>query len=79
MVLKGIKMLIYLRKITDNDTKKQIETTAEAYERFFGGDESDLDGVCVEISNKNDTDKGEFRISKAGGQANSYRFASAAG
>ena len=79
MVLKGIKMLIYLRKITDNYTKKQIETTAEAYERFFGGDESDLDGVCVEISNKNDTDKGEFRITKAGGQANSYRSASAAG
>ena len=72
-------MLIYLRKITNNDTKKQIETTAEAYERFFDGDESDLNGVDVEISNENDSDKGKFRISKAGGQANSYRFASVTG
>lgn len=72
-------MLIYLRKITNSDTKKQIETTAEAYERFFDGDESDLNGVDVEISNENDSDKGKFRISKAGGQANSYRFASVTG
>ena len=69
-------MLIYLRKITSNDTKKQIETTSEAYMNFFGGDESNPNGVEVVVCNLEGNDNGVFRISKAGGNANSYRFAS---
>lgn len=69
-------MLIYLRKITSNDTKKQIETTSEAYLNFFCGDDSNANGVEVVVSNLKGNDNGVFRISKAGGNANSYRFAS---
>ncbi len=68
-------MLIYLRKITNNDTKKQIETTVEAYELFFGGDISNSTGVTVNIRNAMGNCS-DFRISKAAGSANSYRFSS---
>lgn len=69
-------MLIYLRKITNNDTKKQIETTSEAYVTFFGGDENSVNGIEIQINSSFGNYESSFRISKAGGQANSYRFAS---
>lgn len=72
-------MLIYIRKITNSDTKKQIETTAEAYEFFFNGDPKNPKGVSVEIQNFNGKDKSLFKVSKAGGKANSYRFSSIEG
>lgn len=72
-------MLIYIRKITNSDTKKQIETTAEAYEFFFNGDPKNPKGVNVEIQNYNGKDKSLFKVSKAGGNANSYRFSSVEG
>lgn len=28
-------MKVFLRQLTENDTKRQIETTAEAYQYFF--------------------------------------------
>lgn len=66
--------MIYLRKITNTDTVRQIETTSEAYEVFFGGDSENKEGIIVKL------EAGKFslttRISKAAGEANSYRFAS---
>ena len=72
-------MKIYLRKLTNNDTKKQIETTSEAYTDFFGGKSENNDGVSVIIENRNGTKKNTFKISKAAGNANSYRFSSPKG
>ena len=69
-------MLIYLRKLTSNDTRKQIETTSEAYKYFFDGDVNNNIGVIVNIENSDRSKNSNFRISKAGGSANSYRFAS---
>lgn len=69
-------MLIYLRKFTQNDTKKQIEATQETYQSFFGGDVANLDGVTFKIINKATGLSSSFRLSKAAGQAHSYRFAS---
>ena len=68
-------MRVYIRKLTQNDTKKQIETTAEAYKYFFDGDSSNPDGKNFSVHTQNfhsDT----FKVSKAAGNANSYRFAS---
>lgn len=70
-------MLIYLRKITASDTRKQIETTKEAYQYFFKGDIDSNSGVEVNIDISGETAK--FRVSKARGSANSYRFASVDG
>lgn len=70
-------MLIYLRKITASDTKKQIEATKEAYQYFFKGDIASNSGVEVNIDILGKTAK--FRVSKARGKANSYRFSSADG
>ena len=69
-------MLIYLRKITNNDTKKQIETTSEAYESFFHGNIGSDEGVKIKIYCQNGNNQ-FFRISKAAGNANSYRFSAA--
>ena len=70
-------MLVYLRKLTNNDTKKQIETTAEAYKYFFDGDNTDE--VVIELENQRGTMKSLFRVSKAVGNANSFRFSSEKG
>lgn len=40
-------MRIFLRKLTDNDTKKQVETTAEVYKYFFDGDENNSNGITL--------------------------------
>lgn len=69
-------MLIYLRKLTSNDTKKQIETTTEAYVTFFNGNVDNQNGVTVNIENRGHTQTAEFTILKAAGNANSYRFSS---
>lgn len=68
-------MRIYLRKITESDTKKQIETTIEAYKYFFKGDIDNDSGVEVNIDISGEIAK--FKVSKANGHANSYRFSSA--
>lgn len=70
-------MLVYLRKLTNNDTKKQIETTAEAYKYFFDGDNTNE--VVIELENQRGTMKSLFRVSKAAGNANSFRFSSEKG
>lgn len=72
-------MLVYLRKITNSDTKKQVETTAEAYEVFFGGNPSVAAGVNVTIEEIYNGSSETFTVSKAAGNANSYRFSSATG
>lgn len=69
-------MLVYLRKFTLNDTKKQIEATQETYQSFFGGDVTNPDGVSFKIINKATGLSSSFKLSKAAGQAHSYRFAS---
>ena len=68
-------MFIYLRMITDNDTKKQIETTAEAYQYFFSGDINNSEGIVIDAENEK-KNKASFRISKGAGASNSYRFSS---
>lgn len=72
-------MLIYLRKITNSDTKKQVETTSEAYEVFFDGDPAVASGVDVTIEEIYNGTSETFTVSKAAGNANSYRFSSATG
>lgn len=69
-------MLVYIKNVTNNDTKKQIETTAEAYERFFGGNPNSDSGVRVKFKECESGRISEFIISKAAGAANSYRFSS---
>lgn len=69
-------MLVYIKNVTNNDTKKQIETTAEAYHNFFGGDLDNPSGVRVKFKENNSGQLAEFIISKAAGSANSYRFSS---
>lgn len=61
--------------ITDNDTKKQIETTAEAYQYFFSGDINNSEGIVIDAENEK-KNKASFRISKGAGASNSYRFSS---
>lgn len=61
--------------ITDNDTKKQIETTAEAYQFFFSGDINNSEGIVINAENDK-KNKASFRISKGAGASNSYRFSS---
>ncbi|MDE6476165.1 MAG: AAA family ATPase [Erysipelotrichaceae bacterium] len=68
-------MIIYLRRITDSDTKKQIETTKEAYLKFFDGDIENDNGVVFNLEMNGNIQ--EFKVSKARGKANSYRFSSA--
>lgn len=68
-------MFIYLRMITDNDTKKQIETTAEAYQFFFSGDINNSEGIVIDAEDEK-KNKASFRISKGAGASNSYRFSS---
>ncbi len=68
-------MFIYLRMITDNDTKKQIETTAEAYQYFFSGDINNSEGIVINAEDEK-KNKASFRISKGAGASNSYRFSS---
>lgn len=68
-------MFIYLRMITDNDTKKQIETTAEAYQYFFSGDINNSEGIVIDAEDEK-KNKASFRISKGAGASNSYRFSS---
>lgn len=69
-------MLIYLRRFTANDTKKQIEATVEIYTTFFCGNLSDSNGVTFKIKNTLSGEFGEFKISKAAGAAHSFRFSS---
>ena len=69
-------MLVYIKNVTNNDTKKQIETTAEAYERFFGGNPNSASGIRVKFKELESGKIAEFIISKAAGAANSYRFSS---
>ena len=69
-------MLVYIKNVTNNDTKKQIETTAEAYHNFFGGDLNNPAGVRVKFREVYSGQVAEFIISKAAGSANSYRFSS---
>ena len=45
-------MFIYLRMITDNDTKKQIETTVEAYQYFFSGDINNSEGIVIDAEDE---------------------------
>lgn len=61
--------------ITDNDTKKQIETTAEAYQYFFSGDINNSEGIVIDAEDEK-KNKASFRISKGAGASNSYRFSS---
>lgn len=61
--------------ITDNDTKKQIETTAEAYQYFFSGDINNSEGIVIAAEDEK-KNKASFRISKGAGASNSYRFSS---
>lgn len=61
--------------ITDNDTKKQIETTAEAYQFFFSGDINNSEGIVIDAEDEK-KNKASFRISKGAGASNSYRFSS---
>ena len=68
-------MRVFLRKFTKNDTKKQIETTVETYIYFFDGDLKNPNGKNFKVYAKNGV-LGEFKISKAAGSANSFRFAS---
>jgi hypothetical protein len=65
--------------LTSNDTKKQIETTAEAYIYFFDGKDSGANEVIINIENSTGTASSNFRVSKAAGSANSYRFSSKKG
>ena len=69
-------MLIYLRKFTQNDTKKQIEATQETYSSFFSGDVNNPNGIVFTITSKHDNNSESFKLSKAAGAAHSYRFAS---
>lgn len=69
-------MLVYIKNVTNNDTKKQIETTAEAYHNFFGGDLNNASGIRVKCKESVSGQIAEFIISKAAGSANSYRFSS---
>lgn len=61
--------------ITDNDTKKQIETTAEAYQYFFSSDINNSEGIVIDAEDEK-KNKASFRISKGAGASNSYRFSS---
>lgn len=65
-------MKVYLRKLTNNDTKRQIETTVESFYDFFGGNQETKE-VRVSLSAPNGETE-EFRISFAQGKANSLRF-----
>ena len=62
-------MLVYIKNVTNNDTKKQIETTAEAYHNFFGGDLNNPAGVRVKFREVYSGQVAEFIISKAAGSA----------
>ncbi|HFI0363939.1 TPA: AAA family ATPase [Streptococcus suis] len=66
-------MKVYLRKLTNNDTQRQIETTNEAFIDFFGARPGDT-SVNVSLTAPNSTIE-TFRISFANGRANSLRFA----
>ncbi|HFI0739697.1 TPA: hypothetical protein ACGO06_001986, partial [Streptococcus suis] len=67
-------MKVYLRKLTPNDTHRQIETTNEAFIAFFGGQTGQAVNFSLTAPNGvSDT----FRVSLANGRANSYRFANA--
>ena len=68
-------MKVFLRQLTENDTKKQIETTAEAYQYFFGGSLDDTSGINFTVHIQGG-DEGSFKVSRAAGNANSYRFGS---
>ena len=70
-------MKVYLRKLTNNDTKKQIETTLDAFENFFGGDSSTKGASVITRLTAPNGQSESFRISQANGNANSFRFASA--
>ena len=72
-------MLVYLKNVTNNDTKKQIETTAEAYQNFFGGDPNEASGIKVKIKEAYSGQVADVIVSKAAGNANSYRFSSERG
>ena len=65
-------MKVYLRKLTNNDTKRQIETTVESFYDFFGGNQETKE-VRVSLSAPNGETE-EFRISFDKGKANSLRF-----
>ncbi|WP_418127170.1 McrB family protein [Streptococcus parasuis] len=67
-------MKVYLRKLTPNDTNRQIETTKEAFIAFFGGQIGQ--DVNFSLTAPNGA-SGTFRVSLANGGANSYRFAKA--
>ena len=69
-------MLIYLRKFTPNDTKKQIEATQETYVSFFGGDLNEPEGIVFSVRHAGNGTIESFKLSKAAGAAHSYRFAS---
>lgn len=70
-------MKVYLRKLTNNDTKKQIETTLDAFDNFFGGDSSTKGASVITRLTAPNGQSESFRISQANGNANSFRFASA--
>ena len=67
-------MLIYLRKFTPNDTKKQIEATQETYVSFFGGDLNEPKGIVFSVRHAGNGTIESFKLSKAAGAAHSYRF-----
>lgn len=67
-------MKVYLRKLTPNDTQKQIETTKEAFFAFFGGQTGQAVNFSLTAPNGVSDN---FRVSLAKGRANSYRFANA--
>lgn len=69
-------MLIYLRKFTPNDIKKQIEATQETYVSFFGGDLNEPKGIVFSVRHAGNGTIESFKLSKAAGAAHSYRFAS---
>ncbi len=65
-------MKVYLRKLTNNDTQRQIETTREAFNVFFGAPVG-ATSHTVTLTAPNNVEE-SFIISFAGGSANSLRF-----
>lgn len=70
-------MKVFLRQLTENDTKRQIETTAEAYQYFFGGSLDDTGGINFTVHIQGGEEE-SFKVSRVAGSANSYRFGSSA-
>lgn len=68
-------MKVYLRKLTNNDTTRQIETTVEAFTDFFGAPVGS-NSIDVTLTAPNSVED-NFTISFAGGSANSLRFSNA--